>query len=368
MSKSVRRGEVYFNGVFKYSKKKSLPVRDDAGYGDFSTERGYLSAIREKNSAHGIGRKRENANHAEGDLDWEEVGPEIDKMGKAGETEQEREDEEEEGHENEQEEGLDNKQEEQRRHTPERLQQRGEKPREQPGERSREKNKGSPKVTAITSDAVEAPVRRLFPDGILKKRYPRKSRDVDNPHVEGVGLNAPPEFDKAAVSQNDESGDNGDSGERGREHSSTMNKKGKGKKPAKSKNPPPKKKCAFKKSIPPRKKKKLLNEAYDNPIYFDMCHSCDAAQPSANRSYIKKSKKKINGENCKYKYELPTIASLGKVKKLNYLNFTINEDEMTKQERMLLDNLSNVCFGGSLLHTVAQPRKKLRRKRGKNYQ
>ncbi|GAB68907.1 hypothetical protein PCYB_143350 [Plasmodium cynomolgi strain B] len=247
MSKSVRRGEIYFNGVFKYYKKKSLPVRDDAGYGDISTERGYLRAIREKNSTHKIGRKREKVNHAEEDLDWDEdVGPEIDKMSEADETDQEREDEQEEEYEKELE--------EERGHKPERLQKRGEKPREQPRERSREQNKGPPKLTAITSDAVEAPVRRLFPDGILKKR---------------------------------------------------------------------------------------------------------------NRSYIKRSKKKINGENCKHKYELPTIASLGKVKKLNYLNFEINEDEMTKQERMLLDNLSNVCFGSSVLHTVAQPRKKLRRKKGK---
>ncbi|EUD68933.1 hypothetical protein C922_00624 [Plasmodium inui San Antonio 1] len=352
MSKSIRRGEIYFNGVFKYTKKKSLPVRDDAGYGEFSTERGYLRAVREKNSTHRIGRDREKVNHGEGDLDWEEDdSPEIDKVGEVGETEQERKDE--------QAEKPLKEQQEQRGYKPERLQPRSEKSREQPRKQSGEQNKGPPKLTAITSDAVEAPVRRLFPDGILKKRYPEKPRNVHNSHAEGVGVNVPPEFNSADVSLNDESGDTG------RENSTTFNKKGKGKKPVKSKNSSPKNKCVFKKSILLRKKKTLLNEAYDNPIYFDMCHGCDAAQPRGNRSYIKRNKKKINGENCKYKYELPTIASLGKVKKLNYLNFTINEDEMTKQERMLLDNLSNVCFGGSLLHTVTQPRKKLRRKKRK---
>ncbi|ANQ10360.1 Uncharacterized protein PCOAH_00039730 [Plasmodium coatneyi] len=345
MSKSVRRGEIYFSGVFKYYKKKSSPVRDDAGYEDFSIERGYLRPIRVKNTTHRIGRKREKVNHAEGDFDWEEdVGPEIDKMGEAGETEEEREDE----------------QEEQRAHKPERMQQRDEKSREKPRERSKEQSRGPPKITVITSDAVEAPAR-IFPDGILKKRYLPKPRNVYNSHVEGVGLYVTPEFNKAAASLNYKTGGSG------REHSNTLNKKGKGKKPAKLKNSSPKKKCTFKKSILLRKKKTMLNGAYNNPIYFDMCHSCDAAQPRGNRSYIKKSKKKINGENCKYKYELPTIASLGKAKKLNYLNFTINEDEMTKQERMFLDNLSNVCFGGNPLHTAAQPRKKLRRKKGKPY-
>ncbi|KJP85590.1 hypothetical protein AK88_04757 [Plasmodium fragile] len=344
MSKTVRRGEIYFSGVFKYCKKKSSPVSDDAGYGDFSTERGHMRPIKEKKIMHRIGRKLERVNQGEVDLDWEEnVGPEIDKMSEAGETEQEGEDE----------------QKEERGHKPERLLQGGEKSREQMRERSREQKKGPQKLTTITGDAVEAPRRRLPPDGILKKRYLPKPRNVDNCHVEAAGPNAPAEFNNADVSLNDKNGYSE------REHSSMLYKKGQGKKRTKSKNSSPKKQCAFKKSILLRKKKKMLNETYDHPIYFDMCHSYDAAQPRGNRSYIKKSKKKINGENCKYKYELPTIASLGKVKKLNYLNFTINEDKMTKQERMLLNNLSNVCFSRSLLHAVAQPRKKVRRKRGK---
>ncbi|CAA9990852.1 conserved Plasmodium protein, unknown function [Plasmodium knowlesi strain H] len=346
MSKSVRRGEIYFNGVFKYYKKKSLPVHGDAGYGDLSTERGYVCPIREKNSTHRIGRKREKDNHADDNVDWEEdTGLEIDKIDEGEETEKEREDE----------------QEEQRGRKPKRLQQRGEKWREKPLDRSKEQNRVPPKLTAITGDAVEAPVRRTFPEGILKKRYLPKPRNVYNSNAEYVGLNVPPEFNKMDISLNDKSGS------AGREYSNTLNKKGKGKKPIKSKNSSPKKKCTFKKSILLRKKKARLNEAYDNPIYFDMYHSCDAAQLRGNRSYIRKNKKKINGENCKYKYELPTIASLGKAKKLNYLNFTINEDEMTKQQRMLLDNLSNVCFGGNLLYNVAQPCKKLRRKKVKPY-
>ncbi|VWU48919.1 conserved protein, unknown function [Hepatocystis sp. ex Piliocolobus tephrosceles] len=71
---------------------------------------------------------------------------------------------------------------------------------------------------------------------------------------------------------------------------------------------------------------------YNKADFESKCkHSC---------SNIKKKKKKfVTGM---HKYELPTVAYLGKAKKLNYLNMELHEDELNKKLNALLNNIIKI--------------------------
>ncbi|GAW83451.1 hypothetical protein, conserved [Plasmodium gonderi] len=343
MSKSLKRGEVYFKGVLKYYKKKCTTIRDDVGYGNTSTSMGYVRKLKEKNAAHKNQETRKNINQIVGSLSANRNNNYDLQVDQGDEIEHEQE----------------NKEEQEGTH--EQLRHRFLKPTDLPLELPIEQSTNLSNATTTISDAREIYTKRHLPDEIFKKRYPPKFRNEDNSHTEDVYVNNPPKFNNTNVSLSEKNGDNI------REYSSTFNKKGREKNLAKSRNPSNKKKCVFKKNYLNKKKKNILNTTNSNPLYFDLYHNYEDLQLCDNRSFIKRNKKKVNKQKIKYKYEMPTIASLGKVKKLNYLNLITNENEMSKQEKMFLNNLSHVYFDRNSFHAVAPSSKKLKRRKKQSH-
>ncbi|SOV75581.1 conserved Plasmodium protein, unknown function [Plasmodium sp. gorilla clade G3] len=93
-----------------------------------------------------------------------------------------------------------------------------------------------------------------------------------------------------------------------------------------------------------------LNNSYGNFSYFTDYNNYSIRNASYDMPYShRKNKNNTKRVYIKYKYELPTIASLGKVKKLDYLGLTIDDVELNKKSKKLLYNLSNLYFGNSKL-------------------
>ncbi|SOV13623.1 conserved Plasmodium protein, unknown function [Plasmodium sp. gorilla clade G2] len=93
-----------------------------------------------------------------------------------------------------------------------------------------------------------------------------------------------------------------------------------------------------------------LNNSYGNFSYFTDYNNYSIRNSSYDMRSSHRKNKNITKRVCvKYKYELPTIASLGKVKKLDYLGLTIDDVELNKKSKKLLYNLSNLYFGNSKL-------------------
>ncbi|SOS78046.1 conserved Plasmodium protein, unknown function [Plasmodium sp. gorilla clade G1] len=131
-----------------------------------------------------------------------------------------------------------------------------------------------------------------------------------------------------------------------------------------------------KRNLNSNKSSSYLNNSYGNLSYFTD-YSNYSIRNSSYDIPTSHSKNKNNTKRLyvKYKYELPTIASLGKVKKLDYLGLTIDDVELNKKSKKLLYNLSNLYFGNSKLqnslyyHKKSSQggKKKKEKKKKKNY-
>ncbi|EWC77118.1 hypothetical protein C923_02193 [Plasmodium falciparum UGT5.1] len=131
-----------------------------------------------------------------------------------------------------------------------------------------------------------------------------------------------------------------------------------------------------KRNLNSNKSSSYLNNSYGNLSYFTD-YSNYSIRNSSYDIPTSHSKNKNNTKRLyvKYKYELPTIASLGKVKKLDYLGLTIDDVELNKKSKKLLYNLSNLYFANSKLqnslyyHKKSSQggKKKKEKKKKKNY-
>ncbi|SOV78491.1 conserved Plasmodium protein, unknown function [Plasmodium reichenowi] len=114
-----------------------------------------------------------------------------------------------------------------------------------------------------------------------------------------------------------------------------------------------------KRNLKSNKSSSYLNNSYGNLSYFTD-YSNYSIRNSSYDITTSHGKNKNNTKRLyvKYKYELPTIASLGKVKKLDYLGLTIDDVELNKKSKKLLYNLSNLYFGNSKLQNSLYYHKK----------
>ncbi|KYN99237.1 hypothetical protein PRSY57_0814100 [Plasmodium reichenowi] len=114
-----------------------------------------------------------------------------------------------------------------------------------------------------------------------------------------------------------------------------------------------------KRNLNSNKSSSYLNNSYGNLSYFTD-YSNYSIRNSSYDIPTSHGKNKNNTKRLyvKYKYELPTIASLGKVKKLDYLGLTIDDVELNKKSKKLLYNLSNLYFGNSKLQNSLYYHKK----------
>ncbi|SCM26199.1 conserved Plasmodium protein, unknown function [Plasmodium chabaudi chabaudi] len=131
----------------------------------------------------------------------------------------------------------------------------------------------------------------------------------------------------------------------------------------KEKNKPFSKKVAI-----AHKKKNLL---YKNKNYPRNLNKIDKRYVVKN--YVKSvlNKKKRGDEKpeaFKYKYELPTIASLGKVKTFGYFNYAFKENRLNDTAKFILNNLSNIYFENSVLRFINLRRKKKPIRKKKKFQ
>ncbi|CAD2113424.1 conserved Plasmodium protein, unknown function [Plasmodium vinckei] len=115
------------------------------------------------------------------------------------------------------------------------------------------------------------------------------------------------------------------------------------------------------------KKKKLL---YKNKNHSKNLNKIDKRYVVDNyiKNFLNKKKRDdVKPETFKYKYELPTIASLGKVKTLDYFNYAFKEDTLNDTAKFILNNLSNIYFENSVLRFINLRRKKKLIKKKKKF-
>ncbi|CRH02497.1 conserved Plasmodium protein, unknown function [Plasmodium relictum] len=124
----------------------------------------------------------------------------------------------------------------------------------------------------------------------------------------------------------------------------------------------PKKKCILKKNDLDNRKL-LLNNSYSNPSYLPNYDNYGIHGPYYQTVY-KRDKNKLKREKYKKKYELPTIASLGKVKKLEYLDLKINENLFSERAKIVLNNLS-AYLGNKSFHNDIESGNNLKKKNNK---
>ncbi|KAI4834799.1 hypothetical protein MKS88_005478 [Plasmodium brasilianum] len=321
VNKTVKRGEIYFNGYLKYSKRKKVPTPDNAHCGTYSTRKQCLMASKKENVLQNMLVGKIKVNHMVDEaVEMEEVKEKENKGEKDGGNEDKDVD-----------------------------------LTEQYEPYTREH-----KSSVILNNIKERLVRKNFHNGKIKKsstpKFPEGHNSNDNcvitflPHNnKGVSLKA----ENNVVLQTCSTILNGEKG---------------GDNLLKSKDLYTQKKdCALKKNNLHNKKKKILsNKSYNDPAYLGTYQKYDSSG-LYDKTYNRKSRNRINEKKSIYKYELPTIASLGKMKNLNYLNFTINENEMNKYAKMILNNLSNIYFEGNVLHNTIQLCKKTKGKKKKKF-
>ncbi|KEG04194.1 conserved Plasmodium protein, unknown function [Plasmodium vinckei vinckei] len=114
------------------------------------------------------------------------------------------------------------------------------------------------------------------------------------------------------------------------------------------------------------KKKKLLYK--NNPKNLNKIDKRYVVENYIKSFINKKKRDDIKPEAFKYKYELPTIASLGKVKTLGYFNYAFKKDTLNDTAKFILNNLSNIYFEDSVLRFINLRRKKKLIKKKKKFQ
>ncbi|SCQ16886.1 conserved Plasmodium protein, unknown function [Plasmodium ovale] len=309
MNKNMNRGQIYFNGFLKYYKKKKLQRIDKEACCIHTTHMGHLKSRKEKNGLHVMENEEESSNytHAEDAYKVSEEGVEDGENVHANDG-------------------------------------------------ARQWLSGEKKCGDMLNGVKEKFVEKSLSTVKLNKSFPPKKGKRNCGPNENV--NGFPKYGNKDVSLNDAYNDVLQS------CSPILNKKTKAGSLLTA-NKCAKKKCSQMQNKLHKKKMGLLNKNCDFATYFSMNHRYNTIEPYNKSYYGRRNKNKIQGEKCIYKYELPTIASLGKVKKLDYLNVTINDSELNGKTRMMLHNLSHVYFDSCVLHNITHPCKKKKSKKKK---
>ncbi|EAA17446.1 hypothetical protein, partial [Plasmodium yoelii yoelii] len=114
-----------------------------------------------------------------------------------------------------------------------------------------------------------------------------------------------------------------------------------------------------------QKKKNLLHKNKNYPKSLNKIGKRYIAENYIKNFLNKKQRNNVKPETFKYKYELPTIASLGKVKTLGYFNYAFKEDILNDTAKLILNNLSNIYFENSVLRFINLRKKKKSTKKKK---
>ncbi|CXJ16834.1 conserved Plasmodium protein, unknown function [Plasmodium berghei] len=115
-----------------------------------------------------------------------------------------------------------------------------------------------------------------------------------------------------------------------------------------------------------QKKKKLLHKNKNYPKSLNKIDKRYVVENYIKNFLNKKQRNNVKPETYKYKYELPTIASLGKAKTLSYFNYAFKEDILNDTAKLILNNLSNIYFENSVLRFINLRKKKKLTKKKKN--
>ncbi|CRG97637.1 conserved Plasmodium protein, unknown function [Plasmodium gallinaceum] len=198
-------------------------------------------------------------------------------------------------------------------------------------------------------------IRNDLPEGMLEKSSDTEYKDMDNYIIERIRNSS--EFTNNNASLDDKNSD------KSQTLSIKLKKEKKKNNLSCSKDPSRKKKCTLKKNDLDNKTL-LINNSFSNPSYLPNYDNYGIQGPYYQTVY-RRNKNKLKIEKYKKKYELPTIASLGKVKKLENLDLKINANLFNEKSKIILNNLS-AYFGNKVNHDDIESSNNFKKKK-KNY-